>query len=387
MKNLLKYSYLLIGIVLINSCDSLNDDIEEINEDLTFVKDMTYTLTDEDYDTSDEACGCSGFGSFSSDDDVKEGVPVILNANFPALGTGSTALVTYQYFNGSSPDLRGTLWSYTVTDAEYTELGFNYGNFSDLSSDLPLYANLKQPDAGDGDFMDVTHDYYNGSATETDVVSRVVYTVAYGWQYTYILPDEAYGDFFGESGTDFSTSDEGKEKMPVYLNVNMSLFIDEGATLVAQFNYDDRFTDPDNPGEPNTPDVGLYIFTSGVWLLYNDYYQTTSESLSFGHDGSTWVPDNTIKYTLNAADYAVCGDEANGLGNPAARENIRTYGNFGTQWSEEERTEAVAFVLTLNFGDMEVGQKYFATYSTYPAGDLSTLFILDDSGEYVEVVE
>ncbi len=387
MKSILKYSYLLVGIVLAYACNPLEDDINEILEGSTFVKDMVYTLTDDDYDISDEACGCSGFGSFGSEEDVKAGIPVILSTNFSALGKGSSAIVTYKYFNGSSPDLRGDSTGYVVSEAEYTELGYNYGSFDDLSNDIPVYASYKWSDAGDGDYMDVTHAYYNGSTTLPAVVSRAVYTVAYGWQYAFILPDEAYGDFFGESGIDFSTSDEGKEKMPVYLNEYHSRFVDEGTTLVAQFNFDDRFTDPDNPGDPNVPDVGLYIFTGGEWLLYNDHYQVTDETLSFGHDGTTWVPDNTIKYTFTTADYTVCGLEENGLGNPAARENLRTYGNFGTQWSNDEIMEAIAFVLKLNFGDMEVGQKYLVTYNTYPAGDLEALFILDESGDYVLVEE
>ncbi|MTI38774.1 hypothetical protein [Fulvivirga lutimaris] len=387
MKNIKVYMIMLAAVAMLSTaCDPLEDDIDEIKQQRVDVKDLVYTLTDDDYDISDEVCECSGFGNFSSEDDVKEGIPVILNTVFPALGKGSTAAVTYDFYNGSSPDLRRDYFQYTVSDAEYEELGYNFGNFDDLSNDLPKYAQFKNPDAGDGRYMDVTHDYYNGSFTETDVVSRVVYTVAYGWQYAFILPDEAYGDFFNESGIDFSTASEGRERIPVYLNENRSLFVEEGETLVVQYNFDDRFTDGGS-GLPNVPDVGLFIFSNGEWLLYNDYFQTTAETLSFGHDGTTWVPDNTIKYTFTAADFAVAGDEANGLGNAAARDNLRTFGNFGTQWSREEVIEAIAFVLKLNFGDAEVGQKYLVTYNTYPAGDLEALFILDASGEYVEVTE
>lgn len=386
MKKFKIYSLIIALVAMVSvSCDPLEDEINEIEANVTITKDIEYTLTDDDYETADDVCDCSGFGNFSSEDDVKAYIPVVLEDVFPALGRQSSALVKYQFFNGSSPDLRGEEFTYTVTAQEYTDLGYNFGSFDDLSADIAKYATYKEPDAGDGDYMDITHEYYDGSSTST-VTTRGVYTVAYGWQYAFILPDAEYGDFFNESGIDFSTSDEGKERMPVYLNENMSLFVEEGATLVVQFNFDDRFTEGGS-GLPNVPDVGLYIFSGGEWLLYNDHFQTTEESLNFGHDGTTWVPDNTIKYTFTTADFSVCGDEANGLGNADARANLRSFGNFGTQWSHEEIVEAIGFVLKLNFPSSEVGQKYLVTYNTYPAGDLTTLLILDESGDYLEVTE
>jgi len=382
---------MLVSVAVLSfSCDPLEDDINAIKANKVEVQDLVYTLTEDDYDFADDICDCSGFGSFSSDEDVKVNVSLILTENFPALGKGSSAIVTYDFFNGSSPDLRGDLQEFTVTDEEYDALGFGFGNFSNLSNDIPKYAEFKWPDAGDGDYMDITHDFFSGATGFVpDSLSRAVYTVSNGWQYAFILPEDVYGDFFGESGIDFSDSDEGEEKVPVYLNEFNSLFIDEGETLVVQYNFDDRCfgDDCEDPGEPNVPDVALYIFTSGEWLLYNDNFQNTSATLSFGHDGTTWVPDNTIKYTFTTADFAVAGDEANGLGNASARDNLRTFGNFGTQWSRDEIIEAIAFVLKLNFPDAEVGQKYLVTYNTFPTGDLSALFILDASGDYIEVVE
>lgn len=405
MKRIKLYMIMIVSVAVLSfSCDPLEDEIKEIEASRVEVQDLVYTLVEDDYDFTDDICGCSRFGSFSSDEDVKSNVPLVLIENFPALGKGSSAIVTYKLFNGSSPDLRGDLQEFTVTDTEYDALGFGFGNFSNLSRDIPKYSEFKWPDAGDGDYMDITHDFFSGATGFVpDTVSRAVYTVSNGWQHAFILPEDAYGDFFGESGIDFSNSNEGKDKMPAYLNYLLSiadnlndLSPEEGETMVVQFNFDDRcFEDPDTeaiecpdgPGLPNVPDVGLYIFTNGEWLLYNDFFQTAPATLSFGHDGTTWVPDNTIKYTFSTADFAVAGDDANELGNAAARANLRTFGNFGTQWSRDEVIGAIAFVLKKNFGGAEVGQKYLVTYNTFPAGDLSALFILDASGDYIEVVE
>lgn len=382
------YILFLVGLVII-ACDPLKDVSKEISESTTYVDDLIYTLTDDDYDLVDQ-----GFGNFSNIDDVKAGVPVILSANFPALGKNSSAFVSYAFYNGSSPDLRGTNHVATVSAQDYEDLGYRFPNFSsNYGPDVAEWANFKYPDAEDGDHVDVTFDYYDGSVNT--VTERAVYTVAYAWQFANVVPNEAYGDFFGESGIDFSNQDEGKEKMPVYLNYLMSTANDftsltgtePGDKIVVQYNYDDRNFDDPETGAANVPAVALYIYDGSGWTEYGDGYQVSTESLNFGHDGTVWVPDNTVKYTFTSADYAECGKEENGLGNPAARDNLRSFGNFGTQWSHEEVIEAIGFVLKKNFPDSEVGQKYLVTYSTYPAGDLTDLLILDESGEYVEILE
>jgi len=375
---------LFLALMAIVSCDPLKDVTEEIEASTTFVDDLDYTLTDDDYDLVDES-----FGSFSSDQAVRDAVPIILANNFPALGKNSSALVHYQFYNGSSPDLNGDNIVATVTAQDYDDLGYSYPNFSsEYQSEVEEWANFKYPDGWDGDHIDVTFDYYDGSVNT--ITGRVVYTVSNQWKYAFVLPDEAYGDFFNESGTDFSTQDEGKEKIPVYLDYLLSsgsdyysLTTEPGARMVVQYNFDDWA----GSGDADVPAVALYILSESGWKEYSDGYQTSTETLNFGHDGDKWVPDNTVKYTFAAADYAECGKEENGLGNSAARENIRSYGNFGTQWSHEEIIGAIDFVLKKNFPDSEVGQKYLVTYNTYPAGDLTDLLILDASGDYIEILD
>ncbi|MEP2025721.1 MAG: hypothetical protein ABJH98_03995 [Reichenbachiella sp.] len=374
MKNIYKiFSYsLAMTLVFFAACDSpLQDEIDEIEESTAIVKDIEYTLTDDDYGTIDDECECSGFGSFNTEDDAKEFIPVALNDVFPALGSGSSIIATYKLYKGSSPDLRGDSEAYTVTSAEYDELGFTYGNFSSLEFDIPLYADYKWPNAGDGDYMDITHQYYNGSATVTEV-SRAGYTVAYGWKYVNILPDADYGDYFGESGTDFSTEDEGEEKMPVYL-ADMIKFSSDGDIRLVQYNYDD--------GEDgDVPTLRMYIFDDASWLLYNDYYQTVDQILSFSNDGKDWVPDNTIKYTLASADYASVG-EAWATKNADGSTSISQYGNYDlTLWSDDQIVESLNELMLGSSAFLkEVGQKYLVSYAVWMpgAGTNSKLFIYD----------
>ena len=143
------YKLLLVALV-IGACDPLTDVNKDIEANKTFVDDLIYTLTDDDYELAGE-----NFGSYSDIDDVKATVPVILGTNFPALVKTSSALVSYKFYNGSSPDLNGTHHMATVSDEDYDALGFIYGSFDNATSDVADWANYKYPDAQDGDHADV----------------------------------------------------------------------------------------------------------------------------------------------------------------------------------------------------------------------------------------
>ena len=100
MKNL-RIQFLVITVLLFGACDPLEDELSIIEaQNSVPTADIEYTLTEDDYETADEVCECAGFGSFSDEEDVKVGVPVVLADVFPALGNGSSAIVTYDFFRG-----------------------------------------------------------------------------------------------------------------------------------------------------------------------------------------------------------------------------------------------------------------------------------------------
>jgi hypothetical protein len=110
-----------------------------------------------------------------------------------------------------------------------------------------------------------------------------------------------------------------------------------------------------------------YTFTDGAWVGYEDTIATT---LQFGHDGTTWVPDNTIKYTLiRNADYEYMASQLTGAEYAGLIGNLASYGDFDYNWSDEQIQFALALFLDHYDPSAANGQKYLLTYVIYDNGE------------------
>ena len=121
----------------------------------------------------------------------------------------------------------------------------------------------------------------------------------------------------------------------------------------------------------------LYTYMNGAW---SGYKSTISTSLQFGHDGSVWVPDNTIKYTLvRNADYEYMSAQLTGNSDfdNVSLGNLASYGDFDYNWSDEQIHFALALFLDHLDPTAAEGQKYILTYVIYDNGenDYQTSFI------------
>ncbi|MBR09919.1 MAG: hypothetical protein CMP48_19805 [Rickettsiales bacterium] len=373
MKNIFIYSLAALTFLFVGCEESLDDiyndlDIDPDSELISVVKDFEYTLTEDDYDIVDQS-----FPNFSGEDEAKEKVPTIMAELFSYLADGSSALVTYNVYNGSSPYF-ATGTEVTVTDADYDALGYSYGNFDDLDGDLPIYAAYKMPDASTGAYLDVTHDYYNGSYVEYDVESRVVKTSPYGWMYVWPLPSSTYREFFGESFSNFSDTDEAEAKIPVYLSEEFK-FAEEGTSILVGYVYYDGGVQDD---------LAHFTLVDGEWVLYGDGFQVTPQSLSFGLSDGEWVPDNTIKLTLAFDDWVWISENWADK-NAAGSESVASYRNFDvTLWTEQQRFEAITGRLMVAYPNTEEGQKYLVTYATWePGAGSRSLYVIYEGGEFV----
>ena len=173
---IIKKQIILIAVLLFGACNPLEDELEVVEaENSVPALDIEYTLTEDDYETADEVCECARFGNFSSEDDVKIGIPPVLDDVFPALGNGSSAIVTYDFFRGfDAPEEEPWLDAaddnrYTLASADYTSVsaatgGAGFFNNTTRSEDHIsgiLKTNITTP--SDGDLAAVT---FKWSASE-----------------------------------------------------------------------------------------------------------------------------------------------------------------------------------------------------------------------------
>jgi hypothetical protein len=127
----------------------------------------------------------------------------------------------------------------------------------------------------------------------------------------------------------------------------------------------------------------LYTVTDGAWEGHKSTIDTT---LQFANDGTTWVPDNTIKYEFVGADYTYITDTfATVDGYADAVANLAKYGNISTyNWTDEQIDAVVGSVLMNNFPGMAEGQKFGVTIFVYDgsAHNITINYILE-GGSYI----
>lgn len=115
-----------------------------------------------------------------------------------------------------------------------------------------------------------------------------------------------------------------------------------------------------NPGN-------AYTVIGGDWTAHDSVISTT---LQFGHDGNTWVPDNTIRYTLTGADISLISSTFIDI-YPGPADNVGFFGSFDRRsgssnyWSDEMLLEAFNVMLDNNDPGAQEGQKYILTFVTY----------------------
>ncbi|KJD31883.1 hypothetical protein PK35_12845 [Tamlana nanhaiensis] len=329
----------------------MEDIHDEVNagSEVVVSGDVVLTLSDDDYDDLD-----LGYGNFSSEDDAKALLPDFLSNKYPQLGQGSSALVTYKLYNRVDTYEADV---YELGQDEYEPItGDSYGNFSS-SSHVYAYLDAKYPDAEDGDFVSLRYDYYSGS------VSTLTDGFAYedgSWIKFTGFTEEQYADM-GEGYPNFTSEDEANTKIPVAL-LDVYKYEPKSAGDIVLSMYELYVG-----GGVTRSYTAAYVFNGTEFLPYENELEVT---LQFGHDGTTWVPDNTIKYILEAGDYplivAALSDKY-----PAATGSMDNYGNFerrpgnAAEWTPEMIAEAVGVILDRIDPNAEEGQKYVVTYDIY----------------------
>ena len=192
---------------------------------------------------------------------------------------------------------------------------------------------------------------------------------------------DSMGEGSGEPGRfdNFSSSISPNSYLPAFLAINFP-YGQEEEELIVTYAYYSSSSGAQVRGN-------LYTFTDGVWMAHQS---TISTSLQFGHDGTQWVPDNTIRYTLVEADYSnVASALLTTPGFEDAAGNLDNYGNFnrtgsGTSWSDEMMVTAMGVVLDSIDPSAEDGQKYITTFNVYDGSSgTQELSLIKEDGAWI----
>ena len=387
--------------------------------DLTYNTEPTigdYTLTDDDYDL----VGNGRFDNF----DIRTGkaeeteetrrlkIQTILLNNFPDAEDGAKYNVEYKAFNNdfetvtlemllkqqqNEPDANLTT-DYTLTEDDFTLVGNGqYFNFDvrDGKDEETIEARrakietillANNPNAAAGDLFNVSYAIYNGAAdvfqmlVEFDGTGYSIFNTTSYELYTFVL-EEATTRFtladewaapitftkdeyslMGQRYPNFSDKDEALYNIGIYLKT-LYPFATADDFVAVEYDF--------YSGSLSSKNVN-YVFDGAAW---NAIPSVIDVLLKFGHDGNSWVPDNTIKYTLTNADYALVGNDR--------------YYNFDIRAGKDEesiesRVAKINTILKANFAGAAEGQKFSVTYAIYDGADgFRTTNVVKTGADYV----
>lgn len=371
---------MILGIA-ITGCNPLDDIYNDIDAQESVVSgDVELTLTDEDYDDLEKS-----FGNFDSEDEAKSLIPGLLTDKYPVWGEGSSALVTFDLYAPKREER--SIIRYTVSNDDYDALGHGFGNF-DSDADIQEFLEWKYPTPEDRVLVSLTYDYYNGSTNE---LNNGFLFIEGAWETILGFTDDEY-EVMGEGFPNFSSEDEAITKIPVFLKDKFK-FDPKVAGDIVSTMYKLYTTDVDDLDEDGRTDdsttysfVKYFLFDGADWSEYNDVISST---IQFGHDGSTWVPDNTIKYTFTGDDVAFISDAFITIYEGPA-DNVGFFGSFDRRssssnyWTDDMLLEAFNALLDNINPSAEDGQKYVLTYVIYNGSTTNeTKSVIKEGGVWV----
>ncbi|WP_432672699.1 choice-of-anchor J domain-containing protein [Flavobacterium sp. SM2513] len=214
------------------------------------------------------------------------------------------------------------------------------------------------------------HDYY--------VYDGGVWKKAEGVYYLTAADYDAMGTTSGQPGqyNNFSGTALPENYLPTFLDVKYPFAQEEDEMIVIYKWY--------NGAETQTRGR-LYTFSSGVW-------EPLQSTLQFGHDGTQWIPDNTIRHTLTGTDYDTLADHFTTVaGFENAAISMGNYGNLDRRvgnaayWTDEMIITAMGYLLdNVVATNAEDGQKYIVTFAIYNGTNTTEDFkLIKEAGEWI----
>lgn len=333
-----------------------------------YTKAMTFTLAATDYQLLPSSAYPSKSLSFNSYTDANTYIPQILTAKEPQLGNGSTANVTFTIGAIASVTVADSVYShvtYTVTSADYVAVtGNNYGDFS--ASDVLSFLAYKYPNPVANQLAVISYVLYTG--TDNAVVNSFLYLNG-TWMKIYQVSPAQYAAVGDGAYNNFSAGEQSN--LPGYFN----------AFLKADISIMDT-------AKVNDVEYISYQIYAGktyqkVYTLRydgNNWVQpfSTTGTLAFAKTNGAWIGNQTVYYTLTAADTKLIA--ASTVGTVAERTNLGKYGDFSS-WPAADLDSALILVLTTDFPNPKVNVDYKVTYLNYTGGsDIPTVVTFQYNG-------
>ncbi|NND88028.1 MAG: hypothetical protein HKM28_02145, partial [Flavobacteriaceae bacterium] len=418
-------------------------------------EEIAYTLSDDDFDVIKDELGddypdptsnAAQFNSFDrrtdrdsywSNDMILEALGVVISEEFGDV-KGQKYNVTYAIYDGSSGNESMTVQfdgntyiqvggtSYELSDNDYDAVGVqfataypgpaanvarfgsfdirptsdNYWSESMLLEAFNFTLKNAYPNAVDGDKFIVSYEYYDGGrgtgimnvvmdggdyvidteASVSTIEETTVFAYTNGdWDEPYMLPANSYTEEFGQRFGNFGDKDEAYAKIGIFLGRNFPYAV-EGEYKAVGFRFYN--------GSATVTEYVNYVFMDGKWKAIPS---VTSETLQFGYENGTWVPDNTIKYTLAGDDYSIIAEALAGTEGFATQiASMERYSNFDRRpgasayWSDEMILTAMQAFLNEIAPNAAEGQKYVLTFDIYNGSNTTeSISLIKQNGEWV----
>ena len=217
-----------------------------------------------------------------------------------------------------------------------------------------------------------------------DVNSKGVYFMYNGsnWEAvegTYYLSSMDY-DAMGENEdqpgayNSFGSSISPDNYLPAFLSINFP-YAQEDEELFVIYDYISSSSGAQIRGD-------FYTVIGGE---FTGHESTISSTLQFGFDNGIWVPDNTIRHTFTADDYAAINTALSATYETATASMIN-YGNMDrragnvAEWTNPMVLEAINVVLDNIAPDAEEEQKYVVTAEVYNGSNTTEDFAVIKTG-------
>ncbi|HTD97651.1 MAG TPA: hypothetical protein VK668_00115 [Mucilaginibacter sp.] len=322
---------------------------------------VTITLAAADYGLLPATDYAKTSLSYKTQDDAAVSIPTILAAKYPGYSDKSTANVTY----ANSPakvvvaDTTFANVAYTLTDADYNN------SFKDFSASQVLsWLLTKYQNPLPNQLALLTFNYY-----ESGVISVATQSFLYlngAWKKIYTISPAQYTSI-GKGGTfnDFSSSDNAN--LQGYFNTFLK--VDPAVASTAK-KYDIQYVSFKYFATNNFQRVKPLTFDGANWVVTPI---DVASPLAFLKTNGVWVADNTVNYTLIAADYTLIANIP-GVASADAIDNLKAHGNFsliGAAWTDDQINAGIVAVLKSKYPAAVANQKFVITYSAYNGATIS----------------